>query len=166
MAMNTVYILLRPEGLFLENNFMNMLTKKILYISLTICFLLFSSCLALPFIPGYINENGNITAPYSKEIVIEAVSGELTIIPAETSKGRQNINPSKSDSLRTQTKDAIYLQETKSYTYYLEGNNSLTLAFRTISDEAVFKITYRNKTTEYIIHKTDLCDKFVYIENY
>ena len=166
MAMNTVYILLRPEGLFLENNFMNMLTKKILHISLTICFLLFSSCLALPFIPGYVNENGNITAPYSKEIVIEAVSGELTIIPAETSKGRQNINPSKSDSLRTQTKDAIYLQETKSYTYYLEGNHSLTLAFRTISDEAVFKITYRNKTTEYIIHKADLCDKFVYIENY
>ena len=166
MAMNTVYILLRPEGLFLENNFMNMLTKKILYISLTICFLLFSSCLALPFIPGYVNENGNITAPYSKEIVIEAVSGALTIIPAETSKGRQNINPSKSDSLRTQTKDAIYLQETKSYTYNLEGNHSLTLAFRTISDEAIFKITYRNKTTEYIIHKTDLCDKFVYIENY
>ena len=166
MAMNTVYILLRPEGLFLENNFMNMLTKKILYISLTICFLLFSSCLAVPFLPGYVNDNGNITAPYSKEIVIEAVSGELTIIPAETSKGRQNINPSKSDSLRTQTKDAIYLQETKSYTYYLEGNNSLTLAFRTISDEAVFKITCRNKTTEYIIHNTDLCDKFVYIENY
>ena len=161
--MNIVYILLQPEGLFLENNFMNMLTKKILYISLTICFLLFSSCIA---IPGYVNDNGNITAPYSKEIVIEAVSGELTIIPAETSKGRQNINPSKPDSLRTQTKDTIYLQETKSYTYYLEGNNSLTLAFRTISDEAAFKITYRNKTTEYIIHKADLCDKFVYIENY
>ena len=164
--MNTVYILLRPEGLFLENNFMNMLTKKILHISLTICFLLFSSCLAVPFLPGYVNENGSITAPYSKEIVIEAVSGELTIIPAETSKGRQNINPAKSDSLRTQTKDAVHLQETKSYTYNLEGNNSLTLAFRTISDEAVFKITYRNKTTEYIIHNTDLCDKFVYIENY
>jgi len=125
-----------------------------------------TSCLTVPFFPGYVNDNGNITAPYSKEIVVEAVSGELTIIPAETSKGRQNINPSKSDSLRTQTKDAIYLQETKSYTYYLEGNNSLTLAFRTISDEAIFKITYRNKTTEYIIHKADLCDKFVYIENY
>ena len=125
-----------------------------------------TSCLAVPFLPGYVNDNGNITAPYSKEIVVEAVSGELTIIPAETSKGRQNINPAKSDSLRTQTKDAIYLQESKSYTYYLEGNNSLTLAFRTISDEAVFKITYRNKTTEYIIHKADLCDKFVYIENY
>ena len=166
MAMNIVYILLRPVDLFLENNFMNMLTKKKLHISLTICFLLFSSCLAVPFLPGYVNDNGNITAPYSKEIVIEAVSGELTIIPAETSKGRQNINPAKSDSLRTQTKDAIYLQETKSYTYYLEGNNSLTLAFRTISDEAVFKITCRNKTTEYIIHNTDLCDKFVYIENY
>ena len=164
--MNIVYILLRPVDLFLENNFMNMLTKKILHISLTICILLFSSCLAVPFLPGYVNDNGNITAPYSKEIVVEAVSGELTIIPAETSKGRQNINPSKSDSLRTQTKDAIYLQETKSYTYYLEGNNSLTLAFRTISDEAVFKITYRNKTTEYIIHNTDLGDKFVYIENY
>ena len=166
MAMNIVYILLRPVDLFLENNFMNMLTKKILHISLTICFLLFSSCIAVPFLPGYVNENGNITAPYSKEIVIEAVSGELTIIPSDTSKGRQNINPSKSDSLRTQTKDAIYLQETKSYTYYLEGNNSLTLAFRTISDEAAFKITYRNKTTEYIIHNTDLCDKSVYIENY
>ena len=163
MATNIVYILLRPEGLFLENNFMSMLTKKKLHISLTICFLLFSSCIA---IPGYVNENGNITAPYSKEIVIEAVSGELTIIPAETSKGRQNINPAKSDFLRTQKKDTVYLHETQSYTYSLEGNNSLTLAFRTISDEAAFKITYRNKTTEYIIHNTDLCDKFVYIENY
>ena len=125
-----------------------------------------TSCLALPFIPGYVNENGSITAPYSKEIVIEAVYGELTIIPAETSKGRQNINPAKSDSLRTQKKDTVYLHETQSYTYSLNGNNSLTLAFRTISDEAVFKITCRNKTTEYIIHNTDLCDKFVYIENY
>lgn len=163
MAMNIVYILILPVDLFLENNFMNMLTKKKLHLSLTICFLLFSSCIA---IPGYGNDNGNITAPYSKEIVIEAVSGELTIIPAETSKGRQNINPAKSDSLRTQKKDTVHLHETQSYTYSLEGNNSLTLAFRTISEEAVFKITYRNKTTEYIIHKTDLCDKFVYIENY
>ena len=163
MAMNIVYILIRPVDLFLENNFMNMLTKKKLHLSLTICFLLFSSCIA---IPGYVNDNGNITAPYSKEIVIEAVSGELTIIPAETSKGRQNINPAKSDSLRTQKKDTVYLHETQSYTYSLNGNNSLTLAFRTISDEAVFKITCRNKTTEYIIHKADLCDKFVYIENY
>lgn len=163
MAMNIVYILILPVDLFLENNFMNMLTKKELHLSLTICFLLFSSCIA---IPGYVNENGSITAPYSKEIVIEAVSGELTIIPAETSKGRQNINPAKSDSLRTQKKDTVHLHETQSYTYSLEGNNSLTLAFRTISEEAVFKITYRNKTTEYIIHKTDLCDKFVYIENY
>lgn len=125
-----------------------------------------TSCLAVPFFPGYVNDNGNITAPYSKEIVIEAVSGELTIIPAETSKGLQNINPAKSDSLRTQKKDTVYLPETQSYTYSLDGNNSLTLAFRTISDEAAFKITYRNKTTEYIIYNTDLCDKFVYIENY
>lgn len=142
---------------------MNMLTKKVLHICLLFCILLFSSCIA---IPGYVNDNGNITAPYSKEIVIEVVSGELTIIPAETSKGRQNINLTKSDSLRTQKKDTVYLHETQSYTYSLEGNHSLTLAFRTISDEAAFKITYKNKTTEYIIHNTDLCDKFVYIENY
>ena len=142
---------------------MNMLTKKVLHICLLFCILLFSSCVA---VPGYVNENGNITAPYSKEIFVEAMSGELTIIPAETAKGRQNINPAKSDSLRTQKKDTVYLQENQSYTYSLEGNHSLTLAFRTISDEAVFKITYRNKTTEYIIHNTDLGDKFVYIENY
>ena len=148
-------------------NFFNRIFLSFFLFAMIVFFAIpLTSCLAVPFLPGYVNENGNITAPYSKEIVIEAVSGELTIIPAETSKGRQNINPAKSDSLRTQTKDAIYLQETKSYTYYLEGNNSLTLAFRTISDEAVFKITYRNKTTEYIIHNTDLCDKFVYIENY
>ena len=148
-------------------NFLNRIFLSFfLFAILVFIALSLTSCLAVPFFPGYVNDNGNITAPYSKEIVVEAVSGELTIIPAETSKGRQNINPAKSDSLRTQTKDAIYLQETKSYTYYLEGNNSLTLAFRTISDEAVFKITCRNKTTEYIIHKPDLCDKFVYIENY
>ena len=148
------------------NFFNRIFLRFFLFAILVFSALSLTSCLAVPFFPGYVNENGNITAPYSKEIVIEAVSGELTIIPAETSKGRQNINPAKSDSLRTQTKDAIYLQETKSYTYYLEGNNSLALAFRTISDEAAFKITYRNKTTEYIIHKADLCDKFVYIENY
>lgn len=139
------------------------MNKKILHIYLPLCILLFSSCIA---VPGYVNDNGNITAPYSKELVIEAVSGELTIMPAETSKGRQNINPAKSDSLRTQKKDTVYLYESQSYTYSLDGNHSLTLAFRTISDEATFKITYRNKTSEYTIHNTDLCDKFVYIENY
>ena len=138
-----------------------MLIKKFLHIFLLFCILLFSACVA---VPGYVNENGNITAPYSKEIVIEAVSGELTIIPTETSKGRQNINPA--NSLRSQKKDTAYLHQTQSYTYSLEGNHSLTLAFRTISDEAAFKITYRDKTTEYIIHNTDLCDIFVYIENY
>ena len=58
-----------------------MLIKKFLHLFLLFCILLFSSCVA---VPGYVNENGNITAPYSKEIVIEVVSGELTIIPAET----------------------------------------------------------------------------------
>ena len=142
---------------------MNKLTKKVLHISPLLCILLFSFCIALP---GYVDDNGYVTAPYSKEIVVEAVSGELTILSAETSKGRQNINPAKSDSLRTQKKDTVHLHETKSYIYSLEGNHSLTLAFRTISDEAAFKITYKNKTTEYIIHNTDSCDKFVYIENY
>ena len=137
--------------------------KKLFHICPLVIIFLFSSCIA---VPGYVDDNGYITAPYSKEIIVEAESGSLTIIPMETSKGRQNINPAKSDALKTQTLNPVYLSETKTYSYSLEGNHSITLAFRTISDEATFKVTYKNKTTEYIIHNTDLCDKIVYIENY
>lgn len=137
--------------------------KKILKMCSLFFIFLFSSCIA---VPGYVDDNGNITAPYSEEIIIEAFSGSLTIIPTETSKGRQNINPAKSDLSKTKKADTIYLQENKTYSYSLEGNHSITFAFRTISEEATFKITYRHKTEEYIIHSVDLCDKFVYIENY
>ncbi len=54
--------------------------------------ILFTSCVA---IPGYVDNNGNITPPYSSEIVIESISGTLSIIPTETAKGLQNINPVK-----------------------------------------------------------------------
>ena len=137
--------------------------KKFFHICPLLFIFLFSSCIA---VPGYVNDNGYITAPYSNEIIVEAESGALTIIPMETSKGRQNINPAKNDALKTKTLNPVYLSETKTYSYPLEGNHSITLAFRTISDEATFKVTYKNKTTEYIIHNTDLCDKIVYIENY
>ncbi|MBO4533750.1 MAG: hypothetical protein J5726_08670 [Treponema sp.] len=137
--------------------------KNLFYICILLFILLFSSCIA---IPGYIDDNGNITAPYSEEIIVEAVSGTLIIIPTETSKGPQNINPAKNEALKTQKKETIYLSENKTYCYSLEGNHSITFAFRTIADESTFKITYRHKTTEYIIHSTDFCDKFVYIENY
>ena len=68
--------------------------RNLFYICILLFILLFSSCIA---IPGYIDDNGNITAPYSEEIIVEAVSGTLIIIPTETSKGPQNINPAKND---------------------------------------------------------------------
>lgn len=124
---------------------------------------LFSSCIA---VPGYVDKNGNITAPYSSEIVIETITGALTIISEEASKGIQNVNPVKSDLLRTQKNDPVYLPENNTYSYYLEGNHSIVFAFRTLNDEATFKIKYKNKIQEYIIHRSDISDKLVYIENY
>ena len=137
--------------------------KKIFPACLLFIFLLFSSCIG---VPGYIDNEGYITPPYSKEIVIEAISGGISIVPAETSKGRQNINPTKSDLSKSQINQTVYLMESKSYTYFLEGNHSIIFSFRTIYYEARFTITYLGKTTEYVIHSSDLSDKFVYIENY
>ena len=137
--------------------------KKIFPTCLLFIFLLFSSCIG---VPGYIDNEGYITPPYSKEIVIEAISGGISIVPAETSKGRQNINPTKSDLSKSQINQTVYIMESKSYTYFLEGNHSIIFSFRTLYDEARFTITYLGKTTEYVIHSSDLSDKFVYIENY
>ncbi len=125
--------------------------------------ILFTSCVA---IPGYVNNSGNITPPYSSEIVIESISGTLSIIPTETSKGLQNTNPVKSDPLKTQKKDTVYLRENATYIYSLEGNHSIVFAFRTLDNEATFKVKYKNKIQEFTIHSSDISDKFVYIENY
>ena len=137
--------------------------KKIFPTCLLFILLLFSSCIG---VPGYIDDEGYITPPYSKEIVIEAISGDISIVPVETSKGRQNINPTKSDLIKSQINQAVFLMESKTYSYSLEGNHSIIFAFRTISDGAHFTVTYMDKTTEYVIHSSDLSDKFVYIENY
>ena len=133
------------------------------YLFLFLFIILFNSCIA---IPGYVDNNGNITPPYSSEIVIESISGTLSIIPTETSKGIQNTNPAKSDPLKTQKKDTVYLRENATYSYSLEGNHSIVFAFRTLDNEATFKVTYKNKIQEYTIHSSDISDKFVYIENY
>lgn len=135
--------------------------KFVCYLFLLI--FLFSSCIA---IPGYVDNNGNITAPYSSEITIEIIAGAVTIISSETSKGVQNINPAKSDPLKTKKNDTVYLPENNTYSYHLEGNHSIVFAFRTLNDEATFKITYKNAIQEYTIHKSDISDKFVYLENY
>ena len=137
--------------------------KKNCLLTVFLLLFLFSSCIA---VPGYVDKNGNITAPYSSEIVIETITGALTIISEEASKGIQNVNPVKSDLLRTQKNDPVYLPENNTYSYYLEGNHSIVFAFRTLNDEATFKIKYKNKIQEYTIHRSDISDKFVYIENY
>ena len=125
--------------------------------------LLFTSCFS---IPGYVSEDGSITPPYSKVILIEAVSESVSVSPVETSKGISNINPSKSDSLKSKKQNSILLTEGNRYFYNLEGNHSVVLTFRTLAKEATFRITYKNKTTEYTIHGSDLSDKLIYIENY
>ena len=125
--------------------------------------LLFTSCFS---IPGYVGEDGTITPPYSKVILIEAVSETVSVSPVETSKGISNINPSKSDSLQSKKQNSILLTEGNRNFYNLEGNHSVVLAFRTLAKEATFRITYKNKTTEYTIHGSDLSDKLIYIENY
>lgn len=125
--------------------------------------LLFTSCFS---IPGYVSEDGTITPPYSKVILIEAVSETVSVSPVETSKGISNINPSKSDSLKSKKQNSILLTEGNRYFYNLEGNHSVVLTFRTLAKEATFRITYKNKTTEYTIHGSDLSDKLIYIENY
>ena len=132
---------------------------KILFIFI----LLFSSCCA---IPGYINMDGAITPKYFKEIQIESIKGFVSITPVETSKGITNINPAKSDPLVSKKQKTIYLSEGNYHYYTIEGNHSVIFSLRTLDDEAIIKITYKNKTTEYTIHNSDISDKLVYCDNY
>ena len=58
------------------------------YTHLFIIFIfLFTSCFT---IPGYVDKDGNITPQYIKEIKIEVIKGNVSIIPFETSKGILN----------------------------------------------------------------------------
>ncbi len=123
----------------------------------------FTGCFS---IPGYVSNNGSITPPYSKEICIETLSGELSVTPMETSKGIMNKDPAKSDPLKYRKQNTIFLSESTTYYYDLEGNHSIVLAFRTLSKEAVFRITYKGVASEVTIHNSDLGDKLIYLENY
>lgn len=137
---------------------------KKMYTSLFIIFIfLFTSCFT---IPGYVDKDGNITPSYLKQIKIEAVKGNVFIIPFETSKGIINKNPTKSSPVKSQKKDSIFLKEGNQYFCALEGNHSLVVSLRTLDEEAIIAITYRKKTNEYTIHNSDLGDKLVYIDNY
>ena len=113
---------------------------KILFIFI----LLFSSCCA---IPGYINKDGAITPKYFNEIQIESIKGFVSISPVETSKGITNVNPAKSDPLVSKKQKTIYLSEGNYHHYTIEGNHSVIFSLRTLDDEAIIKITYKNKTT-------------------
>lgn len=124
---------------------------------------LFTSCLA---IPGYVDKDGNITPQYIKEIKIEAVKGNVSIIPFETSKGILNKNPTKSSPVKSQKKDNVFLKEGNQYFCTLEGNHSLVISLRTLDEDAIIAITYKNKRNEYTIHNSDLLDKLLYFENY
>ena len=116
--------------------------NKVRIVVLLLLALLFTSCFS---IPGYVSEDGSITPPYSKVILIEAVSESVSVSPVETSKGISNRNPSKSDSLRSKKQSSIFLNEGNRNYYTLEGNHSVVLAFRTLAKEAKFKITYKNE---------------------
>ena len=134
------------------------------YTHLFIIFIfLFTSCFT---IPGYVDKDGNITPQYIKEIKIEVIKGNVSIIPFETSKGILNINPTKSELVKSQKKDNLFLKEGNQYFCALEGNHSLVVSLRTLDEEAIIAITYRKKTNEYTIHNSDLGDKLVYIDNY
>ncbi len=137
--------------------------KKLKLPFLFLLFTLFSACSTFP---GYVNTDGTVTPPYSGEIEIKSLKGFVSISPVETSKGSVNINPEKSDLLKSQKQNTIYLSETKPYYYKLEGNHSVVLSFRTMDEEAIISVTYKNKTTEYVIHSSDMCDKVVYLQNY
>ncbi len=137
--------------------------KSLLSILCIILNFLFTSCFT---IPGYVDKDGNITPSYLKNIKIEALKGNVSIIPIETSKGISNKNPIKSDPVRYQKNDSIFLTEGNEYSCTLEGNHSLVFSLRTLDEEAIIAITYKNKTKEYTILNSDLIDKLVYIENF
>ncbi len=117
-------------------------------------------------IPGYVHSDGSITPPYSKEVFIEALSGNVTIYQVETSKGIKNIDPLKSDTMTSHHGEYFFLSENNSCNYNLEGNHSVIFAFRTMDEEATFRIIFKRKVTDYVIHNSDFTDKLIYIENY
>ena len=115
------------------------------YTHLFIIFIfLFTSCFT---IPGYVDKDGNITPQYIKEIKIEVIKGNVSIIPFETSKGILNKNPTKSDLVKSQKKDNLFLKEGNQYFYTLEGNNSLIISLRTLDEDAIIAITYKNNSS-------------------
>ena len=136
--------------------------KKFTHLFIIFIFL-FTSCFT---IPGYVDKDGNITPQYIKEIKIEVIKGNVSIIPFETSKGILNKNPTKSELVKSQKKDNLFLKEGNQYFYTLEGNHSLVISLRTLDEDAIIAITYKNKRNEYTIHNSDLLDKLLYFENY
>lgn len=137
--------------------------REIRLICLFLLSLLFTGCFS---IPGYVSKDGSITPPYSSEILIESLQGTVVITPVETSKGISNVNPTKSDPLRSQKQDMIILNEGSTYYFNLEGNHNVVFGFRTLEKEATFRITYKDEATECTIHNSDFTDKLIYIENY
>lgn len=140
-----------------------MVIKKAKVIGLLLFTLVFTGCFS---IPGYVHNDGSINPPYSKEILIESIKGNLMILPMETSKGQTNVNPSKSDMLKSRKQNTIFLTAYNSYYYTLEGNHSVVLSFRTFEEEAILRIVYRDWETECVIHSSDPGDKMIYLENY
>jgi len=137
--------------------------KKNNFLIFLFCFFLFEGCFS---IPGYVDRDGYITPNYSEEIIIKAVDNTISIYPVETSKGVTNINPTKSEVLRSKKQDTIFLSPGNNYDYVLEGNHSLVLAFRTMAKDATFTISYKGEIKEFTIHSSDLGDKYIYLENY
>lgn len=137
--------------------------REIRLICLFLLSLLLTGCFS---IPGYVSKDGSITPPYSSEILIESLQGTVVITPVETSKGISNVNPTKSDPLRSQKQDMIILNEGSTYYFNLEGNHNVVFGFRTLEKEATFRITYKDEATECTIHSSDFTDKLIYIENY
>ena len=70
------------------------------------------------------------------------------------------INPSYKYIVSKKQK-TIYLSEGNYHYYTIEGNHSVIFSLRTLDDEAIIKITYKNKTKEYTIHNSDISDKLV-----
>ncbi len=142
---------------------MGRVMKKVTLFGFLLAAVVLSGCFS---IPGYVHEDGSITPSYAKEIVIEAVKGSISISPMETSRGFSNVNPLKSDPVRSQKQKMIFLVEGKEYYYDLEGNHNVIFSIRTLSEEAEFRITYKDEEIVYTIHSSDLMDKVIYIENY
>lgn len=138
--------------------------KKILYSILMALTFVFTSCFSMPWIPGYVNEDGSIVPPYTKTAVVNVTKGTLSLTVKDTYKGEKSIK-AKPENNSENLPQKQFLSTGATYSYPIYGNHTIVIEFSSI-DEAEFTITYNDESMAYTVTSKDVLGKTIYLSNF